>query len=245
MATPRERARERTLAEIRTLAWRHLEQQGAAALSLRAIARDLGVVSSAIYRYVPSRDDLLTELIVEGYTDLAEHAVAADEAAKRVGATPRGRWLAIARAMREWALARPAAWSLLYGSPVPGYNAPAERTTPAGTGALLRLVTVVVDARSDGRLATGAVTAAVVPEGLAADLAGAAGSLGVAGAPEEVAGSIAGWTMVIATISAEVFGQLGADTFADPAAWADVAFGVSADLAGLHEGASGHGDPGR
>lgn len=233
MATPRERARERTLAEIRTLAWRHLEQQGAAALSLRAIARELGVVSSAIYRYVPSRDDLLTELIVEGYTDLAGRAADADDAAKDEGATPRERWLAIAGAMRKWALARPAAWSLLYGSPVPGYHAPAERTVPVGTGALLRLVTVVVEARSAGRLAPGAVAPETVPDGLAADLTGAARSLGVTGDPAEVAGSIAGWTMVIATISAEIFGQLGADTFTDETAWAEVAFGVSADLAGL------------
>lgn len=233
MATPRERARERTLAEIRTLAWRHLEEQGAAALSLRAIARELGVVSSAIYRYVPSRDDLLTELIVEGYTDLAEHAVAADEAAKQAGASPRERWLAIARAMRKWALTRPAAWSLLYGSPVPGYHAPAERTTLAGTGALLRLVTVVVEARAAEGLAPGAVAPESVPDGLASDLARAAQSLGVAGEAQEVAGSIAGWMMVIATISTEIFGQLGDDTFTDASGWADVTFGVSADLAGL------------
>jgi AcrR family transcriptional regulator len=233
MATPRERARERTLAEIRTLAWRHLEQEGAAALSLRAIARELGVVSSAIYRYVPSRDDLLTELIVEGYTDLAGRAAGADESARRAGAGPRERWLAIAAAMRAWALARPAAWSLLYGSPVPGYHAPAERTTPAGTGALLRLVTVVAEARSAGLLAPGAVDPRTVPDGLASDLTGAAATLGVPGAPEEVAGSIAAWTMIVATISSEIFGQLGGDTFTDPSSWAEVAFGVSADLAGL------------
>lgn len=237
MPTPRERARERTLAEIRVLAWQHLEQEGAAALSLRAIARDLGVVSSAIYRYVPSRDDLLTELIVEGYTDLADQAEAADAAAVAAGGSGRGRWLAIAHAMRDWAGRRPAAWALLYGSPVPGYAAPGERTTPAGTRVLFRLATVVADALVAGELGAGAVPPAGVPDGVAQDLLAAARSLGVEGEPAVVAATILGWTSVVATISSEVFGQLGADTFAEPGTWAGLAFAVSADVVGLRDDA--------
>lgn len=237
MPTPRELARERTLAEIRVLAWRHLEQAGAAALSLRAIARDLGVVSSAIYRYVPSRDELLTELIIEGYTDLAARADAADAAALAAGGSGRSRWLAIAHAMRDWARERPAAWSLLYGSPVPGYDAPGERTTPVGTRVLFRMARVVADARDAGELGAGAVPASGVPEGVVQDLLAASRLLGVDGEPAEVAVTILGWTSVVATISSEVFGQLGADTFAEPGTWAGLAFRVSADVVGLREGA--------
>lgn len=234
MVTPRERARERTLAEIRDLAWTHLEAEGAAALSLRAIARDLGVVSSAIYRYVPSRDDLLTELIIEGYQDLADVTARADAEVTSAGAGPRGRWLAIARAMRGWALARPAAWALLYGSPVPGYDAPAERTTPVGTLTMVQMVGVVADAVTANTALTPTIPpgdlAGVVPEALLA----AAASIGAPiEEPALIASTILGWSGVVAHVSSEVFEQLGPNLFGDAEAWAEVAFGASADLVGL------------
>jgi AcrR family transcriptional regulator len=84
----------------------HLATEGAAALSLRAVARDLGVVSSAVYRYVGSRDELLTLLVVDGYDELGD---AVDAALERVDRTDHvGRLVAIARATRTWALAEPA-----------------------------------------------------------------------------------------------------------------------------------------
>ena len=108
----------------------HLATDGAAALSLRAVARDLGVVSSAVYRYVASRDELLTLLVVDGYDELGD---AVDAALAQVDrADHAGRMVAIGRAVRAWALAEPATYALLFGSPVPGYEAPAERTTGPG-----------------------------------------------------------------------------------------------------------------
>ncbi len=80
--TPRERAREQTLAEITRIGREHLATHGAAGLSLRAVARDLGVVSSAVYRYVASRDELLTLLVIDAYTELGAEVDAA------VGALP-------------------------------------------------------------------------------------------------------------------------------------------------------------
>jgi hypothetical protein len=98
------------------------------------VARDLGVVSSAVYRYVASRDDLLTLLVVDGYDELGD---AVDAAVARVDpADHRGRLMAIGRAVRTWAVAEPATYALLFGSPVPGYHAPAERTTGPGTFSL-------------------------------------------------------------------------------------------------------------
>ena len=98
------------------------------------------MVSSAIYRYVRSRDDLLTLLVVDGYDELGD---AVDEAEGAIARDDfRGRFLAIGRAVREWALREPATYALLFGSPVPGYQAPAERTTGPGTrviGALVRV----------------------------------------------------------------------------------------------------------
>src|SRR3954449_10494686 len=137
-ATPRQRARAQTLTDITRIGRSHLATEGAAVLSVRAVARDLGVVSSAIYRYVRSRDDLLTLLVVDGYDELGDAVDAAEGAIARDDF--RGRFLAIGRAVREWALREPATYALLFGSPVPGYQAPAERTTGPGTRVIDALV---------------------------------------------------------------------------------------------------------
>jgi len=79
--TPRERARVQTLTDITRIGRDQLAVHGAAALSLRAVARELGVVSSAVYRYVRNRDELLTLLIVDGYTELGDEVDAALAAA--------------------------------------------------------------------------------------------------------------------------------------------------------------------
>ena len=130
-------------AQIIELGRRHLVTEGAAGLSLRAIARDLGMVSSAVYRYVASRDDLLTLLLVDAYSELAD---AVDRARAAAGGSWRDQLLAMARAARQWAVDQPASWALLYGSPVPGYHAPRERTVGPGT----RVVGALFDAIAAG-----------------------------------------------------------------------------------------------
>ncbi|MDQ7993579.1 MAG: TetR/AcrR family transcriptional regulator [Propionicimonas sp.] len=234
MVTPRERARERTMAEIRALAWKQVEELGAPALSLRAIARDLGVVSSAIYRYVASRDDLLTALLVEGFSDLAEAADAA-EAAVPADAY-RERWLAICRAMRAWALERPAAWGLLYGGPVPGYFAPQQETSPPGTRVLLRLAAAILEAKAAGRLEPKVGPAAgisqVSPQQRLA-LEAISADRGVPVDAELVALGILGWTAVLGVISSEVFEQLGPDGAPAVALLADIQFESIADAVGF------------
>src|SRR5690606_25246132 len=131
---PRALARERTMARIVELGNAQLVEQGVAGLSVREIARGLGMVSSAIYRYVTSRDDLLTLLIVEAYADLAD---AVDGAVAAAGAAadgdPRARFLALGDAMCSWAIAHPERWTLLYGTPVRDYSAPADATNADGT----------------------------------------------------------------------------------------------------------------
>ena len=127
--TARERGREELVAAILESARAQLAEVGPAALSLRAIARDLGLASSALYRYFPSRDALLTALIVEGYDALGE--VAERAAAGAADGTPGERWLAVCRAVRGFAVAAPHTWALLYGSPVPGYAAPRDTVEPA------------------------------------------------------------------------------------------------------------------
>jgi AcrR family transcriptional regulator len=128
VAGARERARVAVVAAIKAAARRHLAQEGAAGLSLRAVARELDMVSSAIYRYFASRDELLTALIVDGYSDLA---TAAERAVARAGTDPREVWRAACRAIRDWARRHPHEYALLYGSPVPGYAAPPDTIDPA------------------------------------------------------------------------------------------------------------------
>lgn len=138
----RERVRAELVREITDVARRHLAAEGAAALSLRAVARDVGMVSSAVYRYFPSRDHLLTALIVDAYNDLGEAVETAEAAVDRGDVA--GRFAAVGRAARTWARAHPHEYALIYGSPVPGYAAPEDTVGPA-----VRVATVLRDVLND------------------------------------------------------------------------------------------------
>ncbi len=129
--TWRERQREATLQEIRTAALRQIRAEGAAALSLRHVAREVGLSSAGIYRYHASRDDLLTDLVASAF-----HALAAAVEQADPGATASGeeRVRAIAGALRAWSFGHPVDFGLLFGAPVPGYEAPADGpTVPAAS----------------------------------------------------------------------------------------------------------------
>jgi len=190
----------------------HLATDGAAALSLRAVARDLGLVSSAVYRYVASRDELLTLLVVDGYDELGD---AVDAALERVDPADHARRMrTIGRTAREWAVAEPATYALLFGSPVPGYEAPAERTTGPGTRVVRRLVEVWEDAWTAGRMTR--PDEPVGPRRLARDLARIRRELGLSVPDAVVARGMLAWAALFGCVSFEVFGQYGADTFSDP-----------------------------
>lgn len=136
-----------TTRAIQATARRHLADIGPAALSLRAIAREVGMVSSAVYRYFPSRDDLLTALIVEAYDELGAAVEAADRAAPRDDLV--GRFSAICYALRGWSRMHPHEYALLYGSPVPGYAAPTDTVGPA-IRTPVALLSVIADAQTAG-----------------------------------------------------------------------------------------------
>ncbi|MDG3012007.1 TetR/AcrR family transcriptional regulator [Rhodococcus sp. D2-41] len=209
--TPRARARVQTMSDILRIGRTHLSRHGAAALSLRAVARDLGVVSSAVYRYVPSRDALLTMLIEDAYTDLGAATTTAERAVPRD--RYRDRFLAVADAVRGWALAEPARYGLLFGSPVPGYVAPAERTTEPGTVVVRLLVGVLRDAHAHGALHT---VEAAVPAALGADLRPVLAEYAPDLPEDALARGVLCWAALFGAVSFEVFGQYGANTFAHP-----------------------------
>lgn len=147
----RERMREATLREITDAARTQLRAVGPQGLTLSAVAREVGMTAPGLYRYVDGVDGLLTLLISEGFLGLADQLDAARESVPRDD--PGGRFLALALALRSWAQADIAQYGLLFGSPLPGYEAPQEGPTTDGArraaGALWQ---VVVDARDDGLL---------------------------------------------------------------------------------------------
>lgn len=213
--TARARAHADVRAAIVEAARARLVADGPVDLSLRAVARDLDLVPSALYRYFASRDAILTALIVEAYDALG---AAAEAAVGEAGRSPRRQWVAAARAVRTWALAHPHEYALLYGTPVPGYEAPADTVDP-GTRVSRLLVRIVHDA---------GVTELPGPpvrlsRELRAELRNTAELVAPGMAVETFFAALVAWTQLFGMVGFEVFGQLrgivaGTDVLFDAAA---------------------------
>lgn len=201
--TARARARAELTDEIKTVARRHLAEQGSAALSLRAVAREVGMVSSAVYRYFPSRDDLLTALIVDAYDAVGEAAEQALATRRRAGVV--SRWVTASKAIRAWALAHPHEYALIYGSPVPGYAAPPDTIDPASRVAVALLQIVVDGVAADEISVAESMT---VPRTVHGDFAGLR-DLAAPGVPDAVLSrALLAWSQLFGSISLEMFGHL-------------------------------------
>jgi AcrR family transcriptional regulator len=135
---------------IKETAWRQIAEYGAAALSLRAIARELGITAPAIYNYFPDRDALVTALIINAYQSFGDSQLAARDAVP--AADSAGRLRAIGIAYRTWAHTYPQRYLLIFGTPLPGYVAPLEEVMPSSARSLSALVSVVDDLRAAGKL---------------------------------------------------------------------------------------------
>ncbi|WP_137990917.1 TetR/AcrR family transcriptional regulator [Streptomyces vilmorinianum] len=196
----RARARIEITAAIKDEARRQLAAEGAAKLSLRAVAREVGMVSSALYRYFPSRDELLTALIVDAYDAVG---AAAEQALAAAAGTPDhlARWTAVCRAVRSWAVAHPHEYALIYGSPVPGYSAPQDTVGPASRVGLV-LIGIARDAFTTDGIAPPPLPAELRPEAerMAADFAPDL-------PPALAAALVAAWAQLFGLVSFEVFGQ--------------------------------------
>ncbi|MEQ4724962.1 TetR/AcrR family transcriptional regulator [Nonomuraea sp. B19D2] len=223
--TARERVRAELTREITDIARRQLATEGAGGLSLRAVAREMGMVSSAIYRYFPSRDDLLTTLIIDGYNALGEAVERADAACPQDD-FPR-RWMTICHAVRDWAVAHPHEYALLYGSPVPGYQAPQDTVA-----ARVRDVTVL------GRLISDAWRAGTIrppADSPAEELTSEAAALRdlMPGVPDSVLWrGVSAWTALYGWVNFEVFGQFN-NTIEDRRAVFEHSMRLAASTIGL------------
>lgn len=216
----RARARAELLADVSRIARSHLAKSGAADLSVRAIARELGLASSALYRYFPSRDALLTQLIVDAYDELGDTVERAESVVDREDLA--GRYEAICHAVRDWARANPHEYALIYGSPVVGYDAPDDTIDPAVRAArvLIRLAADITPSEQLRRAPT------AMPPPLVEQLT-AMNEFADAGADNEVLALGVGlWAQLFGMVSFELFGTFR-NTF-DPA---DALFDHQVELA--------------
>ncbi len=222
----RARVRAELTKEIFEAARQELATEGAPGLSLRAVARRLGMAPSALYRYFPNRNALLTALIIDAYEQLGAAAAAAD-----TGRDPARRWRSVARAVRAWAAEHPHEWALLYGSPVPGYEAPRD-TVPAALLMMRVLAGIVADAHRPGTDPRPKTALPPAPAGLRAVLAPLEADLLPGRPPEVVAGAVMAWTELVGMVSLERFGHYtGATTGFDPVF--DYAMAATASVIGL------------
>jgi AcrR family transcriptional regulator len=218
--------------EIKTVAKRHLATDGAN-LSLRAVARDLGMASSAVYRYFASRDELLTALIIDAYDAIGEAAERAAAACSK----PLDKWLAAGHAARDWAVANPHEWALIYGSPVPGYAAPRDTVEPAARIMLLLGATLAEAHHSGGLTDRPPLTGRFAEE-----LAVVAGAYFPEMGARVIADTIAAFFQICGAISFELFGQLNNTIEEDRRGFFDYQLRAAARLAGLNaEGISENG----
>lgn len=146
----REQFRDGTREQIKAIARQHMATEGTASLSLRAIARDLGVSAPALYRYFASRDDLITALILDAFNALADAMEAAGNSKQQEDYV--GRCRAIFVAYRNWAREHPVDFQLIYGNPIPGYHAPAEITGQASARSFVPIINAIQSAMDTGKL---------------------------------------------------------------------------------------------
>jgi AcrR family transcriptional regulator len=195
--TSRQRYRAQVRAEVKKAALGQLAQSGPAGLSVSAIGKELGISGPALYRYFTSRDELLTELVIDAYDDLA--AALRVAAQQHAGTQPRARLEALARAYRSWALDQPHRYRLLFGPPLPGYDAHAQRLVDASQSAMNQLLGVLREL--DDR------TAPAPPQPLASQLTAWAAAHDASIGPATALRAVLTWSRLHGLVSLEIAGN--------------------------------------
>ncbi|MBO0730428.1 MAG: TetR/AcrR family transcriptional regulator [Acidimicrobiaceae bacterium] len=171
LRSPRERYRAQIRDEIKDVALRQLAELGPGGVSVNAIGKDLGVSGPAVYRYFASRDELLSELVVDAYTDLAASLRSA--VANVPGPPARSALETLLRSYRAWAANLPHRYRLLYGPLLPGHDPNAERLVRASQASMELLLAALPPADRAQRIPKGLVAQAtswMQSQGLSADV---------------------------------------------------------------------------
>lgn len=148
--TRREKILDITREEIKDTARRLMAEKGTAGLSVRAIAREMGMTAPALYHYYASLNELISALILDAFTQLADtlESAAADPALSSVAE----KLTAVANANRQWALTHPVDYQLIYGNPIPNYEQPTDKTYPAARRSFLVTAGLFVEAMENGEI---------------------------------------------------------------------------------------------
>jgi AcrR family transcriptional regulator len=192
--------------QIKQAAREQMAQHGTAGISLRGIARELGITAPAIYNYYPRLDDLITALIVDAFTALADAIESAEAAvaSESYGA----RILASCLAYREWAIEHPVDFQLIYGNPIPGYEAPADITVPLARRPFDGLYRLFLEAYQTGELTIPPEYASVPPT-VATHFAAVVPSEDDAFPDALLCLLMSGWARIHGMVMLELFGHIG------------------------------------
>jgi AcrR family transcriptional regulator len=201
----RERVRAATIDEIKEIARQQIAKKGAAALSLRAIAHEMGMTSPALYRYFASRNDLVTALIVDAYNGFADALQAARDGCAEDDYA--GQLAAIAYAYRDWALATPQEYALIFGVPIPEYEAPPDVTGLIAARSMMVLLGVLRAALQSGKADLSNVNLTISPD-LQEQLQPWIDKLQFSGDPTILYLALTNWGMIHGLVSLEIFGHL-------------------------------------
>lgn len=192
--------------QIKAAARQQMAQQGTAGISLRGIARELGITAPAIYNYFPRLDDLITALIVDAFNALADAIEAAEAAVQSEQCGPK--IVASCLAYRAWAVAHPVDFQLIYGNPIPGYVAPAEITVPLARRPFDGLFRLFLEAYQSGELAV-PVEYTPVPASIAAHFASWLPTAGYNFPDALLCLLMSGWARIHGMVMLELFEHLG------------------------------------
>ena len=204
--TRREERREATLQEIKTLAWEQMAQNGPANLSLRAIARQMRMSSAALYRYFENRDALITALSLDAHHEQVEALEVALDALPPEDYA--GRLMAFAQAYRDWAIAYPIRFALIYGTPIPDYQTAWEVIIPVARRGLEISLHLMQAAWQDGVVELPVESPDFPPE-LHQQLARVIEEREYEISPPVLYLGIVSWSRLYGLVSLEVFGHLG------------------------------------
>jgi AcrR family transcriptional regulator len=192
--------------QIKAAARQQMAQHGTAGISLRGIARELGITAPAIYNYFPRLDDLITALIVDAFTALADAIEAAEAGAP--GETCGPKILAMCLAYRQWAVEQPVDFQLIYGNPIPGYEAPADITVPLARRPFDGLFRLFLEAYQNGELVVPAEYEPVPPS-IREHFAGWLPTAGYHFPDPLLCLLMSGWARIHGMVMLELFEHLG------------------------------------
>ena len=187
----REKKRTAALDEIRTTAWKQIAEMGLPALSLRGIAREMGMTAPALYRYYEHRDALVVALLVDAFTSFTS----ALESGRDVYSTEdhAGRFRSMCKSYFQWAVENPQKYALMFGTPIPGHLF-AQELGPVAQRSFLVLLSVMGEAHKAGKI-SGELAALRLPANLKAQY-DALRKMGMPYGPQVIHLALAVWSMM-------------------------------------------------